>query len=158
MPSMNTKARTFENWFDMAYPRGRVNRAKAATEPEMSATTISSGFDGRGYLNFGSTGTPPVDSECRMVLRKSSGPLRPWRRLRARRAASLRGSGDSALFRDCLSSRRGGHELDVLGQRLAQRLGHRLGAPIGDQAPSDLGLDLGLELLDAVLVLLALEA
>ncbi len=52
----------------------------------------------------------------------------------------------------------GVHELDVLGQRLAQRLGHRLGAAIGDQPAADLGLDLGLELLDAVLVLLFLEA
>ena len=28
-------------------------------DPEMSATTINSGFAGRGYLNFGSAGTPP---------------------------------------------------------------------------------------------------
>ena len=27
--------------------------------PEMSAMTKISGFDGRGYLNFGSAGTPP---------------------------------------------------------------------------------------------------
>ena len=32
----------------MAYTRCRVNRAKAATEPEMSATTKISGLDGRG--------------------------------------------------------------------------------------------------------------
>ena len=48
MPSMNTNARTFENWFEMAYTRCSVNRAKAATDPEMSATTKISGFDGRG--------------------------------------------------------------------------------------------------------------
>ena len=39
------------------------------------------------------------------MLRKSSGPLRPWRRLRVRRAASLRVSGYSAFFSDCISSR-----------------------------------------------------
>ncbi len=36
-----------------------MKRAKAATEPEMSATTKISGLAGRGYLNFGSAGTPP---------------------------------------------------------------------------------------------------
>ena len=70
-----------------------MNRANAATDPEMSAITKISGFDGRGYLNFGSAGTPPYESEWRTVLRKSSGPLRPWRRLRASRTASLRVSG-----------------------------------------------------------------
>ena len=63
MPSMNTNERTFENWFWIAYTSISVKRANAATEPEMSATTISSGLAGRGYLNFGSAGTPPYDSE-----------------------------------------------------------------------------------------------
>jgi hypothetical protein len=50
------------------------------------------------------------------------------------------------------------HEVDVLGQRLAQRLGHGLDAPVGHQAAADLGLDLLLQLVDAGLVLVALEA
>ena len=40
-----------------------------------------------------------------MVDRKSSGPLRPWRRLRARRTASLRVSGWMARRSDASSSR-----------------------------------------------------
>ena len=48
MPSMNTNARTLENWPLIAYTSISVNRAKAATEPEMSAMTMISGFDGRG--------------------------------------------------------------------------------------------------------------
>ena len=56
---MKTHARTLENWFEMAYTRCRVNRAKAATDPLMSASTMISGFAGRGNLNFGSAGTPP---------------------------------------------------------------------------------------------------
>ena len=59
MPSMNTNARTFENWFEIAYTRCSVKRANAATEPEMSAMTKISGLVGRGYLNLGSAGTPP---------------------------------------------------------------------------------------------------
>ena len=59
MPSMNTNDLTFENWFEIAYTNMRVKRANAATDPEISATTINSGFAGRGYLNFGSAGTPP---------------------------------------------------------------------------------------------------
>ena len=58
-----------------------MNRANAATDPEMSAMTNISGFDGSRERNFGSIGTPPVESECRIVERKSSGP-------RARGAAS----------------------------------------------------------------------
>ena len=57
MPSM-TRRTTFENGSDRV-DEISVKRAKAATEPEMSATTISSGLAGRGYLNFGSAGTPP---------------------------------------------------------------------------------------------------
>ena len=56
---MNTNERTLENDPCRAYTSISVKRANAATEPEMSATTISSGFAGRGYLNFGSAGTPP---------------------------------------------------------------------------------------------------
>ena len=56
---MNTNERTLENWPLMAYTSWRVKRANAATDPEMSATTKISGFAGRGYLNFGSAGTPP---------------------------------------------------------------------------------------------------
>ena len=48
IPSMKTKLRTLENWVLMACTRWRVNRAKEATEPEMSAITTISGFDGRG--------------------------------------------------------------------------------------------------------------
>ena len=59
MPSMNTHARTFENWPEMAYTRCSVKRANAATDPEMSASTMISGLAGRGNLNFGSAGTPP---------------------------------------------------------------------------------------------------
>ena len=58
-PSMNTKDLTFENCPLSAYTRCRVKRAKAATDPEMSATTMISGLAGRGNLNFSSAGTPP---------------------------------------------------------------------------------------------------
>ncbi|MEZ5237530.1 MAG: hypothetical protein R2716_00700 [Microthrixaceae bacterium] len=47
-PSMNTKLRTFENCPAMACTRCRVKRANAATDPEMSAITKISGFEGRG--------------------------------------------------------------------------------------------------------------
>ena len=62
-PSMKTNALTFENWFEIAYTSIKVNRANAATEPEMSAMTINSGLAGRGYLNFGSAGTPPSSGD-----------------------------------------------------------------------------------------------
>ena len=117
-------------------------------------TTIS-GLDGRGYRNLGSTGTPPVDSEWRTVVRKSSGPLRPWRRLRARRTASLRDSGWSASPQRHQLVPGGVHEVDVLGQRLAHRLGQRLAAPVGHQPAADLVLDLLAQLVDARLVLVA---
>ena len=45
---MNTKLRTLENCELMACTRWRVNRAKEATDPEMSAMTMISGLDGRG--------------------------------------------------------------------------------------------------------------
>ncbi len=59
MPSMNTQLRTFENWPEIAYTRCSVKRAKAATDPLISASTMISGLAGRGNLNFGSAGTPP---------------------------------------------------------------------------------------------------
>ena len=59
IPSMNTNDRTFENWLAIAYTNCRVKRAKLATDPEMSATTMISGFDGWGWRNLGSAGTPP---------------------------------------------------------------------------------------------------
>ena len=71
MPSMNTHDRTLENWLDIAYTNISVKRAKLATEPEMSAITMISGFDGCGFLYLGSAGTPPYDSDSRIVLRKS---------------------------------------------------------------------------------------
>src|SRR3954470_17926667 len=121
MPSMNTHERTFENWLAIAYTNCRVNRAKLATDPEMSATTMISGFDGCGFLNLGSAGTPPYDSDSRIVLRKSRvpavptpTPLREPGRHRARQRV------DSLLQGQHLLARRV-HELDVLGQRLAQR-------------------------------------
>ena len=49
------------------------------------------------------------------------------------------------------------HEVDVFGQRLAQRLGHRLDATVGHEPTTDLRLDLLAELIDADLVLVALE-
>src|SRR3954447_24308301 len=93
MPSMNTHDRTFENWLAIAYTNISVKRAKLATDPEMSATTITSGFDGWGLRNFGSAGTPPYDNEARTVLRKSRWPRLRRRRRCARRAASARVSG-----------------------------------------------------------------
>ena len=78
---MNTHDRTFENWLAIAYTNCNVKRAKLATDPEMSATTMISGRDGRGWRNLGSAGTPPYDSECRTVDRKSRWPrLRRFRR------------------------------------------------------------------------------
>ena len=58
-PSMNTNDRTLENWPEMAWTNWRVNRAKVATEPEMSASTRISGFYGWGWRNLGSAGAPP---------------------------------------------------------------------------------------------------
>ena len=46
-----------------------MKRAKLATDPEMSAITMISGFDGCGWRNFGSAGTPPYDNDARTVLR-----------------------------------------------------------------------------------------
>ena len=77
----------------MACTNWRVKRAKAATEPEMSARTRISGFDGWGRRKRGSTGTPPYDSDWRTVRRMSRRPRRWWRRLRARRAAMRRARG-----------------------------------------------------------------
>ena len=88
-----------------------------------------------------------------MVARKSSGPLRPWRRLRASRTASLRDSGWRARCSTGQLVAGGVHDVDVLGQRLAHRAGQRLGAAVLDQAAPDLGLHGPAELLDAGLVL-----
>ena len=56
---MNTKLRTRENWLARAWTSWRVKRAKLATEPEMSAITMISGFVGWGRRKRGSAGTPP---------------------------------------------------------------------------------------------------
>ena len=85
--------------------------------------------------------------------RKSSGPLRPWRRLRARRTASLRDRGCEGLAQGHQLVPGGVHDVDVLGQRLAQRLGQGLAPPVGHQPAPDLVLDLGPELVDAGLEL-----
>src|SRR6266849_329270 len=85
MPSTNTKLRTRENCDRIAYMSCRVKAANVATEPEMSASTNSSGLDGCGLRNAGRTGTPPVLSERRTVRLKSSAPRRLWRRLAASR-------------------------------------------------------------------------
>ena len=71
----------------------------------MSATTMISGFDGFGCLNFGSAGTPPYESEWRTVWRKSSVPRLRRRRRWASRAASARVSGSIARWSCCISSR-----------------------------------------------------
>src|SRR5436853_81277 len=123
MPSMNTHDRTFENWLAIAYTNCSVKRAKLATDPEMSATTMISGRDGRGWRNLGSAGTPPYDSECRTVDRKSR-----WPRLRRRRRCEpsrqrARQRVDGALEGEHLLARRV-HEVDVLGEGLAQRARH----------------------------------
>ena len=87
--------------------------------------------------------------------RKSSGPLRPWRRLRASRTASLRDSGCERLAQGHQLVAGGVHHVDVLGQGLAHRLGQRLAAPVGHQPPADLVLDLLAELVDPGLELVA---
>src|SRR5207244_69832 len=56
IPSMNTKLRTRENWLARACTSCRVKRAKLATEPEMSATTMISGLDGWGRRKRGPGG------------------------------------------------------------------------------------------------------
>ena len=88
------------------------------------------------------------------MLRKSSGPLRPWRRLRASRTASLRVSGAMALRRATSSSRLACMKSMSSGSGLRTRLGHRLRPPVGDQPAADLGLDLPAQGVQAGLVLL----
>src|ERR1041384_3654114 len=62
MPSMNTKLRTRENWLARAWTSWRVKRAKLATDPEMSATTMISGFVGWGRREGGAARPPaPTD-------------------------------------------------------------------------------------------------
>ena len=53
MPSTNTKLRTLENCERSANMSCSVNAANVETEPEMSASTNSSGLDGRGLRYIG---------------------------------------------------------------------------------------------------------
>src|SRR5258708_3521167 len=99
MPSMNTHDLTLENWLAIAWTNWSVNRAKLATEPEMSATTMISGFEGCGWRNFGSAGTPPEEGDARTVLREARGPRCRRRRRRARLARRVPGSGVRAPFK-----------------------------------------------------------
>ena len=85
-----------ENSALIALMSARVNRANSATEPLTSQSTTSSGRVVRGRRHSGWTGTPPVDSERRMVRRTSSRPRRVKRLRRAPRTASFRASGRSA--------------------------------------------------------------
>ena len=62
-PSTNTKLRTRENCDRSANASCKVNAAKVDTEPEMSASTNSSGLAGCGLRKAGRTGTPPVLSD-----------------------------------------------------------------------------------------------
>ena len=108
-----------------------------------------SGFDGCGFLNFGSAGTPPYDSECADRLAEvevaavaAPAPLREPGRQRARQRV------DRPLQRQHLLARRV-HEVDVLGQRLAQRARHRLDAAVGHEPAADLRLDQLPQLLEA---------
>ncbi len=52
-PSTNTKVRTLANCERSANTSCSVKAAKVETEPEMSASTNSSGLDGRGLPYFG---------------------------------------------------------------------------------------------------------
>ena len=124
----------------------------------MSATTISSGLAGRGYLNFGSAGTPPYAERVAHRVAEVERTLAAVAALAGQTGGELAGERVERLLQVLHLVARRVHELDVFGQRLAQRLGHRLGTTVGDEAATDLGLDLLLELLDAVVVLVALEA
>src|SRR6266566_4297039 len=103
--STNTKLRTRENCDRSANASCRVKAAKVDTEPEMSASTNSSGLAGCGLRKAGRTGTPPVLSDRRTVRLKSSAPRRLWRRLAASRPASLRVSGSSTARMSAIWSR-----------------------------------------------------
>ena len=138
---MNTHDRTFENSLCIAYTNCSVKRANDATEPEMSAMTMISGFEGFGRLNLGSTGTPAVLHRVTHGLAEvevAAPPMPPALCEAGRERARQR--VDRLLELLHLVARRV-HEVDVLGQRLAQRARHRLDAPVGNQAPPDLRLD-----------------
>ncbi len=141
MPSMNTHDRTFENWLSIAYTNCSVKRAKLATEPEMSATTMISGFDGCGLLELRLGGHAAVRqraahrlAEVEVAAVATPPALREPRRERPRQRV------DRLLEREHLLARRV-HEVDVFGQRLAQRARHRLDAAVGDEPAADLRLD-----------------
>ena len=155
MPSMKTNDRTRLNCELMAYTICRVKRAKAATDPEMSATTMISGLDGPrvAELRIGrhpSVGKGMADGAAE--VQRSLAAVAP---LAGQADRQLAGQGGDGLAQGGQLLPAGVHEVDVLGQRLAQRLGHRLGAPVGDQAAADLGLDLPAQGVQAGLVLLA---
>ena len=89
----------------------------------MSAITTISGLAGRGDRTGAPPARPPVDSERRMVARKSSGPFGRWRRRRASRTASLRVSGRRARLQGGELVPGGVHHVELLGEGLAQRPG-----------------------------------
>ena len=100
-----------------------------------------SGFDGRGRLNFGSTGHAAVRhrvphglAEVERAAVAVPPALREPGRERTRQRV------DRLLQLLHLLARRV-HEVDVFGQRLAQRARHRLDAAVGDEPAADLGLD-----------------
>src|SRR3954452_6990405 len=75
--STKAKARTPVKCSRSAWVSISVKWLKPATEPDTSQSTTSSGLctlRGRWWVT---TGTPPVASEARTVLRKSSRPSRP---------------------------------------------------------------------------------
>jgi hypothetical protein len=125
--------------------------------PEMSATTKISGLDGPRVAELG------LERHAAVGQRVAHGGAEVERALAPVAALAGQAHGQLAGQRvDGLAQRRhllaaGVHEVDVLGQRLAQRAGHGLDAPVGHEAPADLGLDLLAELLDAGLVLVALQ-
>ena len=91
--STKAKARTPVKCSRSAWVSISVKWLKPATEPLTSQSTTSSGLctlRGRWWVT---TGTPPVPSEARTVLRKSSRPWRPIFRRADRRTASRRASG-----------------------------------------------------------------
>ena len=93
-----------------------------------------------------------------MVARKSSGPLRPWRRLRASRTASLRDSGWRTRCSMASSSRVACMTSMSSGRGLRTERASASAPAVLDQAAPDLGLDGAAELLDAGLVLVGGQA
>src|ERR1019366_7273408 len=105
MPSMNTKLRTLENCELIACTRCSVNRAKEATEPEMSAMTKISGLAGCGGLKRRAIRAAPA------TTREANGEFATqW----AKRALQL---GHLVAI--------GVHDVQVLGQGLTHRFGQR---------------------------------